>query len=117
MPIFHAKALRNRPKLAESQSLIEMSCMNVRRNHSVELQNAKAYPLALFEGILDQKFTDMQAAAFGTDGVACIANMSAASYIVRMKNIKPIDLLRISYGHRSITLSTIKPPPEAGRTE
>ena len=117
MPIFHAKALRNRPKLAESQSLIEMSCMNVRRDHSVELQNAKAYPLGLFKGILNQKLTDVQSAAFGTDGVACIADMPAAPYIVRMKDIKPIDLLLISYGHRSITLSTIKPPPEAGRTE
>ena len=55
MPIFHAKALRNRPKLTESQSLIEMSCMNVRRNHSVKLQNSKAYPLGLFKGILMSK--------------------------------------------------------------
>ena len=37
VPVLHPKASRNRSQLDKSQSLIEMSCMNIALHHSIEL--------------------------------------------------------------------------------
>ena len=92
-PVFHAESARNGVKLFEAETFIEMSCMNVGSNDGVELQDAKSMDSPLLQAVTDKLFADMQSAAVPADGVAGVADMTASSYIIWVKNVQTIDFI------------------------
>ena len=87
LPIFQSESSRNHTQLAKSNSLIKMSCMNIARHNCVKLQYTETMHFSLGYAIFYQLFSNMKSAVTVGYGVAGVADVSAAAYIVRMKNI------------------------------
>ena len=64
-----------------------MSCMNIARHNCVKLQYTETMHFSLGYAIFYQLFSNMKSAVTVGYGVAGVADVSAAAYIVRMKNI------------------------------
>ena len=85
--VLHAKSSRDGTELFEAKAFVEVSCMGVGSDDGVELQDAKSMDSTLFQAVTDKLFADVKSAAVTADGVAGVADMSASSYIIRVKNI------------------------------
>ena len=59
MPVFHAESFWNHPKLDKSQSFIQVSCMDIGRNHRIKLQNFKVMSCSLFQTVQHKFFPDI----------------------------------------------------------
>ena len=93
VPVFHAESTGDGAQLFEAETFIEMSCMNVGSNDGVELQDAKSMDSPLFQTVTDKFFADMKPAAVTADGIAGVADMTASSYIIWVKNVQTIDFI------------------------
>ena len=87
MSVFHAKSAGDGAQLFETESFVEVSCVDVGGDDGVELHDAEVMGGALFQTVTDEFFTDMKPTAVTVDSVAGVADMSASSYIIRMKNV------------------------------
>ena len=87
MPIFHSKAVGNSSHLLETQSLIEMPCMNIRFYDSIKLQDFVPVNLGLFQAVIYKLFANMKPPALTCDSITRITDMSASSHIIGMKNV------------------------------
>ena len=96
VPVFHAESAWDGAQLFEAEAFVEVSCVDVGGDDGVELHDAEVMGDALFQTVTDKFFTDMKPAAVTTDSVAGVADMSASSYIIRMKNVQAIDLICVS---------------------
>ena len=104
MPVLHPKPARYRAELCEAESLIKMPCMNIALHDCIELKHSKAQLFSHLQTILYQLFSDVSSSCIRGDGKAGIADMSASSNIVRMKNIQTIDP-SVFFRNPGITLS------------
>ena len=82
------KSARNHAKLCESQLFVQRQRTRVALDDCVELQHAKSARFSLCNAVLYQFFTDMLSAHGLFEGVACVADVSAASHIIRVQNIQ-----------------------------
>lgn len=62
--IFHAESALDCSQLNKSKPLVKMTCMNVRRNNSVELQNSKALFMSLFYAVFHKPLSNVKPPAF-----------------------------------------------------
>ena len=79
--------------------LIEMSCRSIARDDSIELQNAKAELPRPPDTVPYEQLADMPPSAFAADSIACVADMPAATDIVRVKDIQPRNISVIIAGN------------------
>lgn len=79
MSVFHSKATRNSTKLDETQTLIQMPCVNVTFNNSIELQHFKTKLLCLIQAVYNKFFTDMLPPDGRGNRITCITDMSLSS--------------------------------------
>ena len=86
------KSARNHTKLCESQLFVQRKCALVALDDCVELQHAESARFPLCNAVLYQFFTDMLSAHGLFDGVAGVADMTAAAHIVRVQNIQTDQL-------------------------
>lgn len=86
MSVFHAKSAGDGAQLFEAELFVEVSCVDVGGDDGVELHDVEVMGGALFQTVTDEFFTDMKPTAVTADSVAGVADMSASSYIIRMKN-------------------------------
>ena len=90
MSVFHPEPTRNYSQLLETKALVQMTGVNIRCHNSIELKNSESVFSALQQAVLNQLFPYMQSARLGTDGIACVADMTAPANIVWMENIQSI---------------------------
>ena len=62
MTVLHTKSVRNYAKLFESDAFIKVSCMNVRRNNCVELQNFESVSLCLCDAVKHELLAEVKSA-------------------------------------------------------
>lgn len=86
------KSARNHAKLCESQLFVQRQRALVALDDCVELQHAESARFALFQAVRDEFFTDMLSAHGLFDGVACVADMTAAAHIVRVQDVQTDQL-------------------------
>ena len=55
--------------------------------YGIELENLEAQFFAFLHGIQHQVFTNMLTSYTLFDGIACITNMTATTYIVRVEDV------------------------------
>lgn len=84
MSVLHAESSRYGAKLYKAQPFIQMTRMGIGRYHCIELQHAKALCFSLLKAVLYKLLPDMQPSRIPVYRIACIADMSAPSYIVGM---------------------------------
>ena len=87
MAVLHAEAAGDDAERLEAEALVQVPRVCVAGDDGVELQDAEAVRPALPETVGHQLFADVQTARFPLDRVAGVADVSAAAYIVRVKNI------------------------------
>ena len=87
MSVLHSKTIRDNAELSEANSFVQVTCVDVRFNNSVELKNFKADFLCLSYTIKHELFADMLSSALGADGIARVADMSAAPDVVGVQNV------------------------------
>ena len=104
MSVVHSEADGNCSELFDPYPLIKMSCVNVRRNDRIELQNSEAVRFRLSYAIPNQLFADVQSPVLGRNGIACICNVAASADVVRMKNIHSVNLAVLIGRHTAIGL-------------
>lgn len=66
--------------------------MNITCHDRIKLQNSKAVLFSLHQAVRHQFFSDMKTPGISAYCIAGVADMSASSYIIGMKNIKAINL-------------------------
>ena len=108
--VYPAEALGDRSELLEAEPFIEVTGMDIFRNDSIELQNAVAVFPALYERVGNKCLADMLAPAVLVNGIACVADMSASSYIVRVKYVNSADCAVIVLGNSAVVLRCEKFP-------
>ena len=81
------KSARNHAKLCESQLFVQRQRTRVALDDCVELQHAKSARFSLCNAVLYQ-FSPICCPRTVFDGVACVADVSAASHIIRVQNIQ-----------------------------
>lgn len=91
MSVLHSKSLWNCAQLDKAQSLIQMAGVNIAFYNSIELKNSIATFFCLKQAVFYKLFTNMFSAGIGSDGIACITDVTAASNIVWMKDVKSIN--------------------------
>ena len=57
--VLHAESLGDSAELYEAELLVEVTRVDIRLHHSVELQYAEALMLSLFEAVLDELLADV----------------------------------------------------------
>ena len=87
MPVFHPETAGDRAELYETEPFVQMACMDVALHNGVELEDTEAEFFCLLQAIRHQFFTDMLPAYGRRYSIACVAEMSAASHIVRVQDI------------------------------
>ena len=92
MPVFHTKPLGDSPQLRKTEPFVQVSCMYIRRNNCIKLQNRKAVFAPLFNTIQYQFFSNMQSSSMRTHRVTRITDMAASSDIVRVQDIKSVNI-------------------------
>ena len=86
--VLHPKAVRDHAQLHKAEPLVQMTGVDIAFHHGVELQDAKAEPLGVDQTVLHQLLTDMLTAAVLADGIAGVADMTAPTDVVWVKNIQ-----------------------------
>ena len=105
MAVLHAEAAGDGAELDEAQTLIQVARMRVAGDDSVELQHAEAVRPALPQAVGHERFARVQAARGALDRVAGVADMAAATDIVRVQDIEPDHLsARFFDGDRAVCL-------------
>ena len=92
MAIIHAEALRDDAKSREAEPFVEMQSTHIVGYDSVELQNAETETGSHCQRVLHQLLTDMLPPTAFLHGVAGVADVTAAAYIVGMENIQANNL-------------------------
>ena len=72
MPVLHPETVRDCPELLKAETLIEVPRMRIALDDGVELQNAEAVLLGLFQAIFHELFADVLAPRVRRDCVACV---------------------------------------------
>ena len=103
--ILHPESSGDCSKLNETQSLIQMSGMNIAFHNGIELEHTETKILSVFQTVKHQFFTDMLSPACGGYRITGIADMSASPYIIRMQDIQS-DNLSVILRYTSITLGS-----------
>ena len=78
--------MRNGTELCEAKPLVEVPRMDVAFDDGVELENSEPVFLRLCKAVKDEFLADVPPTAFRADGIARVADVSAASDIVRMED-------------------------------
>ena len=86
------KSFRNNADPLKSKALIQMNCVGVAGYYCVELKNSESILMRFCHAVLHQFFSDMLSAESPSHRVGSIADMAAASDIIRMKDVHPDDL-------------------------
>lgn len=73
--------------MGEADPLVQMSGVDITLDNSVELKNLIAYFFRPCDAVKHELFTDMLPSAFGADGIARVADVSASADIVGMKDV------------------------------
>ena len=60
VPILHPETLWNGSQLLKAKTLVQMTGMNIRRHHCVELKNSEPLLFALSEAVPNKLFSYMQ---------------------------------------------------------
>ena len=89
MSVGHSETSRNRAELFETDPLIKVQGVSVRCDDRVKLPYPEALFLRRVKAMPDELFSDMLSPDASFNGKACVADVSAPSYIVRMKYVKP----------------------------
>lgn len=84
MPVFHAKTAGYRTKLPETDSLIQVSCVHIRGDHRIKLQNPKAQLMGFRDAVLYEHFSNVQSSACGSYRITGVCDMAASADIVRV---------------------------------
>lgn len=108
MSVVHSEAAGNCAELFEPDSLIKVSCMNIRRNNRIELKNSESVRFCLNNTVTNQLFTDVQSPAFKRNGIACVCDMAASADIVRVKDVHSVDLAVLADRNAAIGLLSKK---------
>ena len=87
--VLHAESLGDSSELYEAELLVEVTRVDIRLHHSVELQYAEALMLSLFEAVLDELLANVMSAAVLADGIAGVADVSAPTDIIGVEDIQP----------------------------
>ena len=90
MSVLHAESSRYGAKLYKAQPFIQMSGMHIACHNRIELQHAVAVGFALHKTVQYQLFTDVQSPAVPAHRIAGIADMTAASHVVGMQDVKTV---------------------------
>ena len=83
-----------------------MARMEIRRNNRIKLKNSKAVFLSLLQGILHKLFAYMQSSGGRTDGIACIAYMTASADIIGVQDIESEDRSVFILRHPAVGLGS-----------
>ena len=86
--VFFQKASRNDPKLYETETFVQMPRRIVIRNHGVKLQDGEPELSSLRETVGHKGAANTAVPAVCRNGVAGVADMSAAADVVGMENVK-----------------------------
>ena len=92
MTVLHPEAAGYRTELLKAQALIKMAGMRIALYYGVKLQDFIAELCALLHAVKNELFADMKAADLGIYSIACIADVAASSYVVRVEDVKTDDL-------------------------
>lgn len=92
MSVFHQKSAWNDAELLKAQPFIEMTGVGIGTDDSVKLKDPEAVYFSLFHAIHDKLFPDVQTADGRSDGITCIADVTAAPDVVRVQNIESQNL-------------------------
>lgn len=103
-PVYPAETLWYSAELPETKPFIEMTGADILRNDRIELQNSEAELFSDPERIANKRFADMLSPAGFVNGIACVADMSAASYVVRVKYVHSADCAVNVLGNSAIGL-------------
>lgn len=108
--VYPAETFGDSSELLKTKSFIKVTGVDILCNYCVELENAETVFLALFERIGNERFSDMLSPAVFVNGIACVADMSASSYIVRVKYVHSADCAVIVLGNSAVGLRCKKFP-------
>ena len=108
--VYPAETFWDSSEPVKAKSFIKVTGMDIFRNDSIELQNAVSVFLALYERVGNECLADMLAPAVLVNGIACVADMSASSYIVRVKYVNSADCAVIVLGNSAVVLRCEKFP-------
>ncbi len=87
MTVLHAEAFLDHSELPKADPLIQVSGVDIAFDYRIELKDHEAALFCLCHAIQHKLFADMLTSAFGADGVACIADVTAAPDVVRVQDI------------------------------
>ena len=90
--VFVQKSARNHAKLCESQLFVQRQRPVLLLTTALNCSTRNPHVFSLCNAVLYQFFTDMLSAHRLFDGVACVADVSAASHIIRVQNIQTDQL-------------------------
>ena len=90
--VFFTKTAGNSTQPAKAQSLIKVPCMNIRLHHCIKLQDPVAQFPGPFKTVHNQLLTDVKSPQISFYGIACIADVPAASNIVGMQYVESQNL-------------------------
>ena len=102
--VYPAETFWDSSELLEAKSFIKMTGMDILRYDCIELQNAEAVFPALYERVGNECFADMLSPAVLVNGIACVADVTASSYIVRVKYVHSADCAVIVLGNSAVGL-------------
>ena len=95
MAVRHEKAARDDAELLEAEPSVKMERTRVGRDDRIELEDAVAERLSLRHAVPHELFADMPAAHAVLHRIARVADMAAASDVVRMQDVQTDDLARL----------------------
>lgn len=90
--VFQAETSRDNSKLSESQLFVKSQSGCIGADNGIELKNAESQLFCRRKTVAHKGLSRMLPTDIPPYGVAGIADMSAASYIIGMKDIKSYRL-------------------------
>ena len=103
MSVFHPETTGDRAELHETKPFIKMPGMDVALHDGIELEDTEAELLCFLQTISHQLFADMLSAHGRGNSIARIADMPAASHVIRMQDVQSDDL-SVRIRHTGIAL-------------
>lgn len=92
MSILHTEPLRDHAKLGKSKSLIKMSCRNIAGHNRIKLQDTKTMLFSPGQTVGYQLFSNVKSSGISAYRIAGVTDMTASSDIIRMKNVKSVNV-------------------------
>ena len=96
MSVFHQESSRYCTKPDEPELFIQPQRIYIAGNHCVELQDAESQFFSFLHTVVYQLLADVASSYVSSDRIACIADMAAASCIIRMQNIQAENFSAVS---------------------